>query len=407
MKKLLLLPAILGLSGLIYGQNINDNKVNVEYIQLPYIKIDNAFKKYDITVKHSYKAANADSTNAFEMQKKYALEYFELAMTDYQRRSDSLDRVHLRNMAAWQQSVNSGATQANGQALPQPQKPIYPVPPVYPRFDAPMLHSDLDENAVKNPIDIQGFQKGLGGFVVTIDVLPLQNVRIQKKKKGTGSTTKYTYTAQYQLPVEVAVEVPTQGKIMHLRIEDGVRTYTIGEYKTTYDFDLYMMDNKARFYQDLERHARTQAVQRTNNYLNDQIGFVKKNRRMEFYSVKKFKNYDYSDVTNAYTQSVQAIQLVKNNRDRSGAVAKIDAAIAAWKEIMFESNTFDGKARINSKITGMIQCNLAELYMWKADFDESEVNLNLAVNGGGKFKRHANNQRSFYADQKKRWKANF
>ena len=42
MKKLLVLPAILGLSGLIYGQNISDNKVNVEYIQLPYIKIDNA-----------------------------------------------------------------------------------------------------------------------------------------------------------------------------------------------------------------------------------------------------------------------------------------------------------------------------------------------------------------------------
>jgi hypothetical protein len=112
-------------------------------------------------------------------------------------------------------------------------------------------------------------------------------------------------------------------------------------------------------------------------------------------------------VTIAYTKTVQALMLVSQDRNRASAKTKIDEALAEWKMIMEESNTYDDKARINDKITAMIQCNMAELLVWKGDFDQAQVNVNLAINEGGKFKRHANGEQYFYADQKKRWDVHY
>ncbi len=406
MKRLLLSLGILAFGISANAQNINDNRVNFQYIQLPYMKIDKAFTNYDIVVNHDYRQANEDSIQMKEMIDQVSMDIFMSSMDRYQRQVDSIDRIHLRNMAAWEVSVNAGTTQANGQALPQPVRPAYPIAPSYPRFEPANLHPEIQDDLVKNSINIAGFEKGLGGFVVTVNIQPLRDVRIKQTKKGSGSSTKYVYTASYVLPIQLTVESPTQGKLIHMRINDNTQSYSIGEYKSKYDFDLYMKDNKADLYAKLHQSARTKALSQTNNYLNDQIGYVQRSRNAEFYSVKRFKDYDYSDVTAAYTKSVQALNLVGNDRDRSGAISAIDDAIAAWNEIMHESNTYDNKARINDKITAMIQCNLAELMVWKGDFANSELNINLAVNAGGKFKRHANGEKSFYADQKKRWQAN-
>jgi hypothetical protein len=310
-------------------------------------------------------------------------------------------------MAQWEKNVNAGKTQASGLPLPQPTKPSYPAAPIYPGLDLPRLNSPMNENTVLNRINISGFEKGLGGFVVTVNVLGLENIQINESKKGTGTATKYTYTATYNLPVEVTVESPTQGKLIFLRILEGRQSYKIGTYSSKYDHKVYMLTNKEKFHNDLETVARAKAVAETDNYLNNQVGFVPKTRNFEIYAVKKFKSYDYSDVTNAYTMTVQALNLVSQDRDRSSAIAKIDEALAAWEGIMYESNSYDKKSRINDKITAMIQCNTAELLAWKGSYDKVDANVNLAVNEGGKFKRHANGEKRFYADQKKRWNVHY
>ncbi len=407
MKKLLLLLTITSLYGTSFGQNINDNKVSFSYTQLPYYKIDNAFSNYDIKVEHGYIKANADSLAAHEANKSIAMSQFESAMRLYQDSKDSVDRIYLTAMAKWEKDVNAGVTATNGLALAQPSKPIYLPFPTFPSLKQPRLHSSYDDNNVINAIDIQGYSKGMGGFVVTVNLLAIQDIVIHESKKGSGTTTKYTYNASYRMPIEVTVESPTQGKIMYLRIIEGIKTFKVGEYKSKYDYQLYMLLNKDQFRNNIELAARKKAIVETNAYLNDQIGFMNKTRTVELYSVKKFKNYDYSDVAQAYMTSVAALQIVGSDRDHDSAIDKIDEALAQWAEIMIESNTFDGKARINDKITGMIQVNMAELMLWKADFANSELNTTLAINGGGKFKRHASGQKSFYADKKKRWNGHY
>ncbi len=407
MKTILLIASLIGSLSFSYGQNIDDNKVQFSYIQLPYIKIDNAFTNYDVKFVHGYEQTNQEILANHELNKQAAMAIFEQAMVQYKVQTDSIDANYYRAMAQWEKDVNAGKTQANGLALPQPIRQAYPTIPVFPGLDEPRLNSPMDENSVLNGINIEGFEKGFGGFVVTVNVLGMTDIQINESKKGSGTATKYTYTATYMMPVELTVESPTQGKLIHLRIMEGRQSQTIGSYKSKYDFELYKLTNEDQLYRELETSARAKAIAQTNNYLNNQIGYVTKTRNAELYAVKRFKSYDYSDVTVAYTKTVQALMLVSQDRDRSSAIDKIDEALAEWEMILEESNTYDNKARINDKITSMIYCNMAELLVWKGDFDQSQVKVNLAISEGGKFKRHANGVTGFYADQKKRWDVHY
>lgn len=407
MKTFLLIGSIIGSFSLVFGQNIDDNKVQFSYTQLPYFKVDAMFTTYDVKFVHGYEQTNQDILAAHELNKEAAMDIYEQSMIQYKQTTDAIDTKYYRLMAQWENDVNAGKTQSNGLPLPQPIKPAYPIAPVFPGLEVPRVNSPMDENSVLNNINISGFEKGLGGFVVTVNILGLDNIQISENKKGTGTSTKYTYTATYNLPVEVTVESPTQGKLIYQRILEGRQSYTIGSYKSKYEYKVYMLTNEEQFHRDLEIAARANAVKETNIYLNNQIGFVPKTRSGEIYSVKKFKSYDYSDVTMAYTKTVQALQMISQDRDRASAIPKIDEALAAWEAIMYESNTYDNKARINDKITAMIQCNMAELLAWKGDYDEAQVQANLAISAGGKFKRHSNREKSFYIDQKKRWDVHY
>jgi hypothetical protein len=178
--------------------------------------------------------------------------------------------------------------------------------------------------------------------------------------------------------------------------------------KSQYDHQIYMLDHKDEFHNNLELYARNAALLETNDYLNNQFGYVNKTRSTEIYSVKSFKNYDYTDVTQTYTLAVQALQVVGSDRDRDGAMDQLDGAIDAIKLILEESSLSDNKTRINPKVTAMLQCNLAELLAWQGEYDKAGATVNIAKNSGeGKAKRHCNGVTSFYADQRKRWDVHY
>jgi hypothetical protein len=182
----------------------------------------------------------------------------------------------------------------------------------------------------------------------------------------------------------------------------------MSDQKSQYDHQIYMLDNKDEFYNKLELYARNAALLETNNYLNNRFGYINKSRATEIYSVKSFKNYDYTDVTQAYSLAVQALQVVGVERDRDVAMNRLDGAIDAIKMILEESNFSDKKARINTKVTAMLQCNLAELLIWQGEYDKADATINIALNSReGKAKRHCKGVTGFYADQRKRWNVHY
>lgn len=408
MKHLLLASAITLCGSLSFGQNINDNKITFNYIQLPLLKIDSQYDKYKLSIEHAYLQANEDSTMMFEARQSVAMEMFQAETERYHRERDSLDRLHLQRMAEWEKQVNSGTTNPDGTALAQPIAPVYPQPPILDQIEAPILHSDFQENMATERVNLEGYSAGDAQIEITVTIHPIRSIRILSEKKGAGASTKYNYTARYVMPIGLRVANPSQGIMMETLLYENEISYGMPAQKSQYDHELYMMDNREVFFRQLETHARQLALTKLNNHLNNHFGFVKSTRTAEIYSVKSYKGYDYSDVTNAFTKTSLALQAVGDDRDRSGAMDEINLAINSTEAILSESNLGDRKSRINDKVTAMLQCNLAELYMWKADFDKCDGLSNLAENSGeGKAKRHIRGERGFYNDQRNRWDVHY
>lgn len=395
---LIFLCVILGIN----AQNIDDNKVNFPYIQLPLQKVNSQFTTYEVRVNHTYANANNDSLVVYNARKDAAQKAFDIQYATWLEQKKVIDRNYLAQMAAYEKAINAGTLAT------VPTNPVYPVAPVFTPFEKIKLHSVMTDTDVANAVVLEGFQKGLGGSIVTINVHPIRSVKIIETKSGSGAATKYEYKCQYILPIEVTFETPTEGKLYTKVLFDNIQYYSMKSYASKYEYQSWFMDNGDNFFGEMERSVRKSALNETNRILNNEFGFVKSSRGAELYSVKKYKNYEYKDVIEAYTLTTQAMTLVGKDRNRAAAIPKIDQAITKWKAILEESNTYDDKSRINDKITAMIQCNLAELYVWKGDFDQAELYVNLALNSGVfKFKNHAERVQGFYADQKMRWNIHY
>ena len=64
----------------------------------------------------------------------------------------------------------------------------------------------------------------------------------------------------------------------------------------------------------------------------------------------------------------------------------------------------DKKARINTKISGLISANLADAYFWTEDFEKSNFYINKAINQGTlKAKNHCKKLKKDIPEFKKRY----
>jgi hypothetical protein len=236
----------------------------------------------------------------------------------------------------------------------------------------------------------------------------MRSNKIIERKSGSGAGTKYDYTYQYILPVGITVTTPDGTVLLKQILMDELQNEHLKSFSSQYDYLVWKIDNEQSLFKNIEQKARANAFSNVNQLLNDQFGFVKMTRETEIYTVKKYKQYEYSDVTAAYTATAQALALVSKDKNRATAIPKLDQAIAKWKGILEESNLYDEKARVNDKITAMIHCNLAELYAWKGDYNNAELELNLALNSGVfKFKNHSERMKDFYTAQRTRWEIHY
>lgn len=400
MKKIVLfvLCSLLFVQAESLAQNVDDNKVNFSYIQLPAKKIDPNWKNYKIIFNHLYKDANSDSLKVLEVRKQQDLAKFNAEYAVWKQKKDAIDKDYFTKMAAYEKATNAGT------AATKPLEPVYPAAPMYDPNMTVQQHSELKDADLTGKLKLQGYESGDNGLIVLIDLYPLRGNRVIERKTGSGVNTKYEYVYQYTLPVGLTV-TSSDGTVLYKEVLfDQEINDVINKYASRYEYLLWKIDHEATFFKEMESKARNYAISEVDRILNDQFGFVKMTRETEIYSLKKYKSYEYSDVTEAYTITTQALSMVGKDRNRSSAIAKIDQAISKWKAILEESNLYDEKARVNDKITAMIHCNLSELYIWKGDFSSADLELNLALNSGVfKFKNESERRRDFFSLQKNRW----
>ena len=384
MKKIMVLACLISLQ--VTGQNIDDNFVNFNYTQLPLISVDESLRSYRFEVVTDVEGANMDSTATYQIR-------LDNAVSIYQKRMDTW----LSKMSLIQQQENAtGASQSAN----------YPPKPSLELVVKPVQHT-VTTNASAEGIKISGFNEGDNGLLVRYTLLPIKNVKFSYSKKGEAANTKYDYKCSYMLQAKMEVIDPNN-TVLFEKMVGRAKTKGLGKYKSTYDFDKWYMNNRETFYAQIESEGRKAAIAGSGSALDNQFGYINKNRKAEIYSVKKYKDYDYTDVVMAYNQTTEALLKVGNDRDRSGAMDDLEEAREMWLKILEESNLQNKKERINAKISAMIWCNLAEIAVWMADFNEADNQVSKTMNSGiMKAKSHIKGEKSFYADQKNRWNANF
>lgn len=384
MKKLMFLACLYALPA--SAQNIDDNFVTFNYTQLPLTTVDENLRSYRFEVVTDIEGANMDSTST------------------YQIRLDNAVSLYQKSMETWLSKMSLLQQQENSSGLSQSMN--YPAKPSLQLVLKPIQHT-VSTTATATGIKISEFNEGENGLLVKYTLLPIKNVRFSYAKKGTGASTKYDYKCSYTLQAKMEVIDPNN-TVLFEKIVGGTQIKGLGKYKSTYDFAKWYMNNRGSFYSQIESEGRKAAISGSAGALDSQFGYINKSRKAEMYSVKKYKDYDYTDVILAYNQTSEALLKVGSSRDRSEAMDALDNAREMWLAILEESNLQNKKERINAKISAMIWCNLAEIAVWMADFNEADNQVSKTMNSGVfKAKSHIKGEKSFYADQKTRWNANF
>ena len=401
MKKSILILFV-GSRLLSFGQNVDENAVSFNFIQLPTNTIAKEYKTFNVLVEHNYEQANSDSLTSYQAKLEAATAQYDAELAAWKEQKKNIQRNYLQQLATWQKSTNAGA------AAVKPAAPIYPQPPVMAEVENPNLHTDITDQEVQNAVSLAGFDRGEGGATITVGILPLSDFKINMTTKGDAAAKKYYYSANYKLPLELKVETPSQGVILQTIVLNNISNYNMNTYASQYEFDLWWLDNKTQFWADLEKYARTNALEVLNQTVNDKCGYPVKTATIEVFTVKKHKDYQYNDLVNAYTVASQGYKSINQSRDRSNAKGKLNEAINIWKQALTESNVNDSKSRVNDKVTALLQCNIAMAYIWLSEYDNAEQYINQAINSGvGKFKRVAEGYKGYLNERKIRWNTNY
>lgn len=388
MKNLFLLVIVCSFQ--LQAQNIDDNFITFPYTQVPLIPIDQGSRSVRFSVEQDVDKANQDST------------------ANYHVKVSNAQRLYEQRMSTWYGQMSLLQQQENTSGISQTAS--YPIKPYLKYIPSPIMNSISVENlsSTSESLNIPGFEKGEGGLLVSFKILPLRDFRINHKKSGTGAQTKYAYSCTFYLSVKMEVYSPNGTMIFERLVGNSKRTKVLGKYKSKYAFSDWFMKNRSDVYSQAENQGRVTAIQSASKVLESQFGFVNKSRRAEVYSIKKYKDYDYSDVASAYNKTNEALLLVGGSPDRSSAYASLKEARNMWSAILEESNIQNRKERINGKASAIIWCNIAEISMWMGDFNNVDIHVqNIRNSGVFKAKNHINGETSFYKDQRTRWDANF
>lgn len=399
MKKTLLFATVL-LAGVSFAQNVDDQKINFNYTQLPSNPIKGT-EVYTIEINHDkYQAANEDSLEAYDGRLMLA----ESQLVTWIEQKKKIDQAYLLEMDKYQKSVHAGTP------IAKPIKPPYPeMPKLKEELDEPILTTDISAGVVDGSVRLEGFDKGEGGAVITISFEGLKNATVVRKVTGSAATTKYEYTAQYEMPVTLQIEVPGQGLIVNENINFGSKSKLINKFDSEYSYQYWRIDNYDEFWKTLQQQELTSILSNINNIVNDKCGFPTKTYATEVYTVKKHKGHNYSDLIDAYTKAKSGYDLIYKDLSKSDAKSKLQQAVSVWENALAESDMNDGKSRINEKVTALIYVNLAEAYLWMDDWSTADSYIQKAKIisvAAGKYKREAQDIESMMSFLKARYLAN-
>lgn len=391
------------LSGLVFGnyffsQNIKDNKISINYIQLPKQKVDESISTFFTIYKDSYLEKNTQQLSIYQFKVDSAEAEQQIKIKTWETLKNTIKRNYLDSLSVWKQNIAKGINRA------KPTEPIYPEYPESYFLFPPVLSKSLGELMSNKSIKIAGFREGNSGVRIEIDNFGLDVLSIKGKYTNQGKS--YLVTARYKMPIVIKTFIG--GELLHQKqYHNKIANHVVFKGKTEYDYEIWKMnigESNKDIWINLQRKLWNNTINNISSVLDSEIGYPKKRENTEVYIVKKFQDYNYEKLLSAYNYAESGYGQVGLDRNKSRAKAQLFKAINIWEEEIKESDLTNKKARINSKISGLISANLADAYFWTEDFEKSNFYINKAINQGTlKSKNHCKKLKKDIPEFKKRY----
>ena len=147
--KYFLIILLLIYSSYFRSQSIIDNKVSINYIQLPKKKIDQSVTTFFTIYKDSYNNQNSRQLSVYQFKVDSAEAQQQAKIAAWQNIYDSKKENHLLNLSTWKQNS------AKGIVSPKPIEPIWPKYPE-PYFLFPPVLTKAYNDLMTKTINIDG-----------------------------------------------------------------------------------------------------------------------------------------------------------------------------------------------------------------------------------------------------------
>ena len=333
------------------AQNIQRESVQVEYTSRPSEPLPKEVKSFSVDVTQTYK---------FEYEaemEQWAIDT-EMARVNFQRESEAY-------------SEKGTGAKILERALLDEKKPelVLPSQPVKREYI-------FEPGVVASKIDMQGMDKNEGGAIVTIDIQsfegtsPEDHTQEIKDKEG-NITYKYYRTMTYRQPVRFALTLPDGNVVIDEVIGSSKNYTTHTSNKYTSKGALNKAWNQTTINSQMSKQAVDAAMGSINNVLNDRFCFSKKTRPMTIYHVKTTKKVNYTDLNDAALDMKLALEKYYNAQEVS--MAAIREVVPVWEKALEEADFENKKARIDTRVAGLIYLNLIYANIWLEDYARVDV----------------------------------
>ncbi|QCK15413.1 hypothetical protein [Mangrovivirga cuniculi] len=260
-----------------------------------------------------------------------------------------------------------------------------------------VYHGDsrtMVEQTLKNAIKIDGLERGpKGDDCITILARlesyyksELRYETVQKNEKRGEETVKVTYhflTFDYKYPLYYELILPGEYEAESkgfINNSHEMKNYESRQYRNKSDLIKWWSENYKSLQAKLRKDLLNTNASTLGNLLDDRFGFKTVKDNEMFFTVKKIKKFDYTDLDEAYSLAKQGLEMMQNDQPLPSDAARstMQKAIDIWVKALDEADLETRKVRVNSKVAGAIANNLVNLYTLMGEFDKAQAAITKA-----------------------------
>jgi hypothetical protein len=330
------------------AQNIQRETIQVEYISRPSEPLPSGVSTYDVTVSQVYKDIYEEECAQWEINTKLVQENYDKEMEAYNAKGTGAKLLE--------------------RALLDEKKPTLRLP------TKPLRTEKIFEaNIVGFKINMEGMTRAAGGATVNLEIqqfesMPYEDQQQEIKAKDGSVSYKYYRTMSYRQLVGMSLSLPDGSVVADQIMGDEALYSKFTSKKYASKSALNKSWSQTSINNRLSMTAVQSAASAANTLLNDRFCFSTKTRPMTIYHAKTTKKVNYTDLNNAAFD--MEIAMEKYLSDQDASMKGISKCVEVWTAALAEADFDDKKARIDSKVAGLIYLNLINANIWLEEYDQ-------------------------------------